>query len=52
VKAEVERLIKNCARAGGFILAPVHNIQADTSLENILAFYEAAKEYGQYPMRL
>ncbi len=52
VKAEVERLIKNCARGGGFILAPVHNIQADTSIENILAFYEAAKEYGQYPMHL
>jgi uroporphyrinogen decarboxylase len=52
VKAEVERLIRNCAGAGGFILAPVHNIQSDTSIENILAFYEAAKEYGQYPMHL
>lgn len=52
VKAEVEILIRNCARGGGFILAPAHNIQADTSIENILVFYEAAKECGQYPMYL
>ena len=51
VKAEVKRLIKSCAPGGGFILAPAHNIQADTSIENILAFYEAAKEYGQYPIQ-
>ncbi|MFQ6052559.1 MAG: uroporphyrinogen decarboxylase family protein [Candidatus Hydrothermarchaeota archaeon] len=52
VKAEVKRVMKNCAPGGGFILAPAHNIQADTSIENILAFYEAAKEYGQYPTPL
>ncbi|MCK4418407.1 hypothetical protein KAV79_01225, partial [Candidatus Aerophobetes bacterium] len=52
VKAEVKRLMKNCAPGGGFVLAPAHNIQADTSVENILAFYKAAKEYGQYPIRL
>ena len=52
VKAEVRRLMKNCARGEGFLLAPAHNIQADTSIENILAFYEAAREYGQYPIHL
>mgnify|MGYP000132516157 CR=1 FL=1 len=52
VKSEVERLIKTCAPGGGFILAPAHNIQADTSIENILAFYEAAKEYGRYPIKI
>lgn len=29
---------------GGYILAPAHNIQPDTPVENILAFYAAAKE--------
>jgi len=52
VRAEVKRLIKDCAPGGGFILTPAHNIQADTSIENILAFYEAAREYGQYPIHL
>ncbi len=52
VKKEVRRLIKDCAEGGGFILAPAHNIQSDTSMENILAFYEAAKEYGEYPIKL
>jgi len=49
---EVKRLIKLCAPGGGFILTPAHNIQADTSVENILAFYDAAKEYGKYPIRI
>jgi uroporphyrinogen decarboxylase len=29
---------------GGYIVAPAHNIQPDTPLENILTFFEAAKE--------
>ncbi|MEG0913948.1 MAG: uroporphyrinogen decarboxylase family protein [Oscillospiraceae bacterium] len=33
---------------GGYILSPAHHIQSDTSLENIIAFYEAAKEPTKY----
>ena len=33
---------------GGYALAPTHNIQADTPIENILALYEAAEEFGLY----
>ena len=29
---------------GGYLLAPAHNIQPGTPIENILAFYKAAKE--------
>ena len=29
---------------GGYLLAPAHNIQPGTPIENILAFFEAAKE--------
>ncbi len=29
---------------GGYLIAPAHNIQPGTPIENILAFYKAAKE--------
>ena len=48
IKSEVKRLIDGCAGGGGFILAPAHHIQPDTPIENLLAFYEAAREYGPY----
>jgi uroporphyrinogen decarboxylase len=48
VRREVKWLIETLARDGtGFILAPCHNLQAVTPVENILALYEAAAEYGQ-----
>jgi uroporphyrinogen decarboxylase len=50
VHAEVRRRILAAGPGGGLILAPSHNIQPDVPLENILAFYEAAREYGSYPL--
>ena len=47
---EAERLMKGCGKGGGFIYSPAHYIQADTSVENIEAFYEAGKKYGTYPL--
>lgn len=35
---------KYLGAGGGYILSPAHHLQSDTSLENILAFYDAAKE--------
>jgi uroporphyrinogen decarboxylase len=32
---------------GGYILAPMHNVQPDVPPENILAMCEAAKEYRE-----
>lgn len=29
---------------GGYILSPAHHLQSDTSLENIMAFYDTARE--------
>lgn len=40
----VYRLINECGRGGGYIVAPAHHIQADTSLDNIKAFYDAATQ--------
>ncbi len=52
VKAEVKRRIRDFAPGGGYILGAVHNIQPDVPVENIIAMYEAGREYGQYPIAL
>ena len=39
IDMEVNRLIDEVGRGGGFILAPCHQIQPDTPLENVLALY-------------
>jgi uroporphyrinogen decarboxylase len=40
VAEEVRVRIGTVGKDGGFIVAPAHNIQPDTPIENILAFYE------------
>lgn len=47
---EVRLRLRTAGRGGGLILAPAHNIQAEVPLANILAFYDAAKRYGRYPL--
>lgn len=42
VRNAVAKLKAELGKGGGYILAPAHHIQADTSLENIRTFYEAA----------
>jgi uroporphyrinogen decarboxylase len=46
VKEEVKRRIQELSADGGYLLAAVHNIQADVPPENCIAMYEAALEYG------
>jgi uroporphyrinogen decarboxylase len=52
VRAEVKKRLHDFAPGGGYILAAVHNIQPDVPVENILAMYEAGKEYGKYPIKV
>ena len=33
---------------GGYALAPTHQLQDNSRLENVLALYETAREYGRY----
>jgi len=48
VRAEVRRAIDALACDGtGYILAPCHNIQANTPVENIIAMYDEAYQYGR-----
>jgi len=49
VRAEVKRLVETLGRDGtGYIIAPCHNLQPHTPLDNIIALYEAAREYGTF----
>ena len=45
VKKEVTRRMNIFGEGGGYIVAPAHNIQPDTPVENVLAYYEAIKEF-------
>lgn len=42
IKKEVKRRINILGENGGYIVAPAHNIQDDTPVENVLAFFEAS----------
>ena len=44
IKNSVREKKNILGKNGGYILAPAHNIQPDTPLENVFAFFEAAKE--------
>jgi uroporphyrinogen decarboxylase len=46
VRDEVKRRIDDLAADGGYVLAAVHNIQADVPPQNVAAMYDAALEYG------
>jgi uroporphyrinogen decarboxylase len=49
VQAEVRRLIATLASdRTGFIIGPCHNLQPVMPVENIIALYEAAREYGTF----
>jgi len=45
---EVRDRVKKLAPGGGYIFCTAHNLQADTSLENINALFTAYKEFGTY----
>lgn len=52
VRQEVHDRILEMAPRGGYILSSSHRLQPDIPVENILAMYEAAKEYGVYPIKM
>jgi uroporphyrinogen decarboxylase len=47
VRDTVKRNIEKLGYDGALILAPTHVVEPDVPLENILAFVEAAREYGR-----
>jgi uroporphyrinogen decarboxylase len=51
VRREVKTKIAALAPGGGFILNPVHNVQPDVPVENLLAMVDAVQEYGWFPIQ-
>ncbi|MCZ7545453.1 MAG: uroporphyrinogen decarboxylase family protein [Anaerolineae bacterium] len=50
VAEQVRRQILTLGPGGGYVFASVHNISAEAPPENVVAFFEAAHEYGGYPL--
>lgn len=48
VADEVKSIIDIMAPGGGFVFAPVHNIQDDVSPENFWAMWDTLQQYGKY----
>ncbi|MBI2300448.1 MAG: uroporphyrinogen-III decarboxylase-like protein [Armatimonadetes bacterium] len=48
VREEVRKCLRTLGRGGGYILAPCHNLQPVSPVENIVALYETAFEEGVY----
>jgi uroporphyrinogen decarboxylase len=46
VRRDVRRRLEVFGEGGGFVFAPIHNIQADVPPENVVAMYEEAARSG------
>ncbi|MGY5865880.1 MAG: uroporphyrinogen decarboxylase family protein [Candidatus Thorarchaeota archaeon] len=51
VRAEVDTRISALAHGGGYILAPAHNIQSESTPQKILELYDYASKKGVYPLK-
>jgi hypothetical protein len=50
VRAEVAERLAIFGPGGGFVFNTIHNVQAKTPPENVLAMYETVRERGRYPL--
>ena len=50
VRREVRAKTAALAPGGGYILNPIHNVQPDVPVSNLLAMLDAALEFGWYPI--
>ncbi|MFW9927014.1 MAG: uroporphyrinogen decarboxylase family protein [Candidatus Thorarchaeota archaeon] len=51
VRSEVDTRISALAHNGGYILAPAHNIQSESTPQKILELYDYASKKGVYPLK-
>jgi len=49
VRQQVQERMRVFGKGGGFVFNTIHNVQARVPVENLLALYEAVREYRQYP---
>jgi uroporphyrinogen decarboxylase len=50
VKEEVRHRITDLAPGGGYVVAPVHNVQGDVPAANVVSMYQSARQLGHYPL--
>jgi hypothetical protein len=50
VRREVRERLKIFGSGGGYVFNTIHNVQARVPVENVLALYQAAREYSRYPL--
>jgi uroporphyrinogen decarboxylase len=51
VRAEVRLRILELGGGGGYMVGPAHDIQPEAPIENVLAIFDAIREFGSYPLR-
>jgi uroporphyrinogen decarboxylase len=52
VAADVRERLRAFAPGGGYVFAPIHDIQPDVPPQNIVAMYDAALRWGRYSKQL
>ena len=50
VEADVHTRLRTLAPGGGYVFAPIHDIQPDVPPENVVGMYDAALRWGRYPI--
>ena len=48
IREEVRRNLEIFKPGGGYVFNPIHNVQQGVPTENLLAMYEAVREFGRY----
>ncbi len=48
VRKQVRERIETFGPGGGFVFNPIHNVQSQVPVENLLAMFETLQEYGVY----
>jgi uroporphyrinogen decarboxylase len=50
IRQDVRQQVTALAPGGGYLFATIHNISPEVPPENVVAFFEAGKEFGRYPV--
>ncbi len=50
IRSQVRDRIRTFGPGGGFVFTPSHNIQQDVPSENLIAMFDALREFGEYPI--
>ncbi len=50
IRKQVRERLQIFGPGGGFVFNPIHNVQACTPVENLLALYKAVDEFRNYPL--